>query len=116
MQFESLNQVGLEATSNMQMFSAETFHNQRIKLTADVKSDGSLNSARLWVDVSEYIREINFEGTHSIEVGESVEWTPYTVVFDVPNNSRAINFGLELSGAGLVWIDNVRFEVVSAEQ
>jgi hypothetical protein len=41
-------------------------------------------------------------------------WTRCEIVLDVPNNAADLAFGLLLAGDGQVWMDDLRFEVVSS--
>ena len=40
-------------------------------------------------------------------------WQKYELVMDVPSQSKDIAFGIILSNAGEVWVDDIAFEVVS---
>jgi hypothetical protein len=40
------------------------------------------------------------------------EWTPMSVVIDVPQDARMLSMGLILVGSGQVWASDLKFEVV----
>jgi hypothetical protein len=43
------------------------------------------------------------------------DWKKYVVVLDVPESAQEIAFGLLLTGAGQVWMDDLAFEVVGKD-
>jgi hypothetical protein len=42
----------------------------------------------------------------------STEWTEYEIVLDVPEGSTRITYGFLLIGAGTVWGDDLKVEIV----
>jgi hypothetical protein len=42
-------------------------------------------------------------------------WKRYEIVLDVPQSSQSIAFGVLLSGAGTVWVDDLNFEIVAKD-
>lgn len=48
-------------------------------------------------------------------VSGTIDWRVYRIVLDIAEIAETISFGILLSGPGKVWIDDVQFEIVSAE-
>ncbi len=42
-------------------------------------------------------------------------WTRYAVVLDVPQEAKAIAFGVLLDGAGELWFDSFTFDTVARD-
>ena len=101
----------------MQTFDAKAFRDQRVRMTADVKSEGVENWAGLWMRVDGKQRgpSLAFDNMQDRAIKGSTPWDRYAIVLDVPEESRAIAFGVLVSGKGQVWVDNFQFEVVGEE-
>jgi hypothetical protein len=56
-----------------------------------------------------------FDNMQNRAVKGTQPWKTYDVVLDVPADATGIYFGVLLSGAGEVWINDVSFEVVGKE-
>ena len=99
----------------MQTFGAAAYAGKRVRMTADVRAQAVQRWAGLWmrVDASGH-RTLAFDNMQDRAISGNSEWRSYAVVLDVPAESESISFGVLLSGPGRVWIDNVRFEEVSA--
>ena len=97
----------------MQTFSAEAYLGQRLKLSAFVKSDQVTGWAGLWMRIDGPGQDmLRFDNMQGRAIRGTGGWQPYDVVLDVPQESKAIAFGILLSGGGTVWADNFRFEAV----
>ena len=100
----------------MQMFHAQAYQGTRLRLIAYVKSVDVTASAGVWMRVDGPDGEIvSFDNMENRPITGTVDWTPYTVVLNVPENSVYLAFGIRLSGPGHVWMDDVRLETVSQD-
>ena len=45
----------------------------------------------------------------------TTDWTPYSVVLDVPQGATSISFGILLAGTGTVWMSGVKLEAVDTQ-
>lgn len=99
----------------MQTCSAEEYLGKRIKMTAYVKSKDVSDWAGMWMRVdSKYSREaLSFDNMQDRPIKGTSDWTKCEIILDVPEESSTLNFGILLSGAGKVWFDDIKFEVVS---
>ena len=99
----------------MQTFGAAAYAGKRVRMTADVRAQGVQRWAGLWMRVDgPGNRTLSFDNMQDRPIEGTTGWRSYAVVLDVPAGSESISFGILLSGQGKVWIDNVRFEEVSA--
>jgi hypothetical protein len=100
----------------MQMFHAHQYHGTRLRLTAYVKTVDVTDWAGGWMRVDGPDGEIvSFDNMENRSITGTVDWTPYTLVLDVPENSVYLAFGVILGGTGHVWMDNVSLETVGQD-
>lgn len=100
----------------MQTFSADMFHGKRVRLSGYVRANEVSDWAGLWMRVDGPRGEpLGFDNMQDRAVKGTSEWTKYAVVLDVPETAEAIAFGLLLTGRGQVWMDDLKFEVVSKD-
>ena len=101
----------------MQTFRADAYRGQRLRLAAVVRSEGVERWAGLWMRIDGPGRHtLAFDNMQQRGITGTTDWTPYSVVLDVAEReSEKIAFGVLLSGAGQIWIADVRIEAVGAE-
>jgi len=102
----------------MQEFSAENYLGKRVRMTAFVKADRIEGWAGLWMRVDGVGAEnhaLSFDNMQKRPIKGTLGWKKYHIVLDVPENSTTITFGILLSGAGHVWLDEFKFEVVGKD-
>jgi hypothetical protein len=97
----------------MQMFKADNFRGKRVRLSAWVKAEKVAGWAGVWMRVDgEDNKSLAFDNMQNRPIKGTSGWTRYDVVLDVGDKATAVAFGILLDGAGMVWIDDIRFEVV----
>lgn len=99
----------------MQEFRADKYIGKRLRFSAFVKSDGVQSWAGLWMRVDKEKDPVAFDNMVDRPIKGTTGWQKYDVVLDVPQNATAIAFGILLNGAGAVWLNNARIEVVGAD-
>lgn len=102
----------------MQMSGPGEYRGKRVRLSGYVKSTGVQSGwAGLWFRIDGAARGemLGFDNMQSRPIKGTTNWTRYEIVLDVPNNAAALAFGLLLAGNGQVWMDDLRFEVVTSE-
>jgi erythromycin esterase len=95
-----------------QRFSAAPFRGRRVRLSGYVKADGINGAgAGLWLRVDGPTGPLRFD--NMIDYGRGIvgtrDWTPYTVVLDVPVNAVSIIAGMLMSATGTVRVDDLAF-------
>lgn len=95
-----------------QAILAENYQNRRIRLSADIKTDGIEQQAGLYLRVidpamtrsPEERQQVAFEGTR--------DWTRSERQVEVPPESIDILFRISLTGNGQIWVANVQLESI----
>lgn len=99
----------------MQSFRADDYKGQRVRFSAQVKSDSVAAWAGLWMRIDEGQQIAAFDNMQNRPIQATTDWIPYQVVLDVPTGATAINFGILLAGSGTVWLSSAKFEIVDAQ-
>lgn len=97
----------------MQQFSAKSYKNNRMKLSAFIKTDNVQETVGLWMRIDNKSEDIlQFDNMSDRPIVGTNNWNIYSIVLDVPDSSEIISFGLLLQGSGKAWIDGIRFTSV----
>jgi hypothetical protein len=99
------------ATLLQQSVRADDFRGRRIRLTGWMRTNAE-SYAQLWMRVdgagvtqtSDYMLNRPITG--------ATEWRQYAIVLDVPRDAVGISFGVALTGAGHLLLDDVALETV----
>ena len=69
----------------------------------------------LWLRVDQLGsgKSVSFDNMNDRPIKGTTEWTKYEIILDVPSDASLLAFGALISGAGQVWFDNLKFEIVS---
>lgn len=101
------------------MFSirAAEYRGKRIRLTAQIKTNGVRQSAGLWmrIDKSPDVTPLAFDNMSNRPIHGSLDWHPYDIVLDAPSEASTIFFGVMLEGSGKVWIGDVNLSTVGQD-
>lgn len=100
----------------MQTFKADEYRGKRVRMSGYVRSHDVKDWAGLWMRVDgPGDKPLAFDNMQDRAVKGTRDWTRYEIVLDVPEASQQIAFGILLSGAGQVWMDDLKFETVSKD-
>jgi RNA polymerase sigma factor (sigma-70 family) len=100
----------------MQMFNAENYRNNRVRLSGYIKSEAVETWAGFWMRVDDANGEVlSFDNMQERPVYGTTNWQKYNVVLDVPENGFNIALGILLAGSGQLWLDALRFETVDQD-
>jgi hypothetical protein len=102
----------------MQTSDPGEFRQKRVRFSAWVKADKVDGGwAGLWfrVDGSPRTNTLAFDNMQDRAIKGTSDWTKYSIVLDVPEDAAAIAYGILLSGPGQVWMDDLKFEVVTSD-
>lgn len=97
-----------------QMILANVYSGCRIRFSAQVKAREVRGHAGLCLRVDGCTDVLAFDNMHNRTITGTQDWQRYEIVLDVPVGSAQIIFGLYLNGAGQVWLDAVRLEIVDS--
>lgn len=96
-----------------QVFGAEKYRGQRIRLQARVKTADISNWAGLWMRVDATTgKSTAFYNSRDKPIKGSTDWTLRSVVLDVAPDASGIAFGVIANGSGQVWIDDIKIDPV----
>jgi len=102
--------------SVMQNFAATDYLGKRVRFSALVKSQDIEKWSGLWMRIDATGRQgAAFDNMENRPVKGTSDWTPYSIVLDVPQNAEGVFFGALMLGKGQLWISDLRFEVVGAD-
>jgi erythromycin esterase len=99
----------------MQSFDAKAYLGKRIKFSAYVKTENVPDHAALWMRVDGSRKMLSFDNMNDRPIRGTSDWTQYSIVLNVPEESIDIALGVILEGTGTVWIDDVTLAEASAE-
>jgi beta-lactamase regulating signal transducer with metallopeptidase domain len=104
-----------ESVSLARSIPAREFIKKRIKYTGFLSTENA-ESGVLWMRIDTNSRRglepIDFDDTAEEPLTGTFDWTERTIVLDVPEDAHFISFGLVATGAGIVWGDDLKIEVV----
>ena len=101
----------------MQSMDPDDYKGKRWKMTFWIKTENIKGWAGGWMRVdgpkgSDY-RPLSFDNMQDRIIKGTIDWTQYSIVLDVPEESSKVCFGVMLSGKGKLWIDDINFAKVS---
>lgn len=101
-----------------QQIRADRYKGRRIRLTGYVKyakPTNSLGQTRLLLQIEGPDgRRLGRDQMDGREITVSTEWTRHDLVLDVPGAAIIIWFGIEQSGPGQTWVDDLSLAIVDA--
>jgi len=107
-------QDAAEFATMMQQFKADKYRGQRIRLSCFIRTHDVQHFSGLWMRVDNAAGDIlQFDNMSNRPIVGTNAWNHYAVVLDIPEDSATISFGVLLSGAGQVWLDQCAFEQVN---
>lgn len=101
----------------MQFCGDKKFKGKRVRMTGYIGSVGSDTTlTTMWIRVDDFGNRIaaDFDNMYDRPNTGTNNWTKCVIVFDVPESTSVIYYGLILDGIGKAWIDNISFETVSS--
>ena len=100
----------------MQTFKADAFRGKRVRMSGYARSQDVKTWAGLWMRVDGQRGEpLGFDNMQDRAIKGTSDWKKYEIVLDVPESAQEIAFGLLLTGAGQVWMDDLDFAIVGKD-
>jgi hypothetical protein len=92
---------------------AEKYRGKRIRFATNAKIKGVEGGTGSWLRVeSPEVPFRVFADSHDVHLEGDSDWTPLSIVIDVPQDAQAIYFGLSQDGPGTSWFGPVSVETV----
>ncbi len=99
----------------LQAVRADDYRGKRLRLSAQVKVQGTAPETQLWMRIDTATRySVSFDNMADRLIRPSAEWKKYEIVLDVPADALNLTFGVTLAGNGQAWADDFQLEPVSA--
>ncbi len=95
-----------------QAILAENYLGKRIRLSADIKTDGVEQQAGLYLRVIDPAMTKPPEERQLVAYQGTQDWTRTEMEVEVPADSMYLLFGIGLTGKGQVWMTNVQLESI----
>jgi hypothetical protein len=102
--------------SIFQDFSPKLYLGKRVCFSASVKTDKVTESAGLWMIDQNGDRVLSFDDMSDRAPSGTSDWHDYSIVLDVPNDSKKISFGFMLNGGGTAWMKNPKLQIAFPQQ
>lgn len=97
----------------MQSFSAEKYLDTKLKLTGYIKTKDVKGWVGMWMRVDgKKKHSLSFDNMGNRKIKGTTEWTKYEIILEVPKDSKSISYGVLLNETGMVWLDDLTFEIV----
>jgi hypothetical protein len=110
-----------ESTGSLRVINANTHDidlskllGKRIRISAYIKSENVQNNAGMFLIANSSTENQweTFDPGLDRSLTGTTDWKKIDIVFDVYPKTTGIQCGFQLSGAGTVWMDDVRIEIV----
>ncbi len=96
-----------------QQFKAAAYIGKRVRFSGYLKTEEVKEWGGIWMRMNSTTADIlKIDNMQDRPIKETTDWTYYSIVLDVPENSAIINIGLLLNGTGKLWASGLSFEVV----
>ena len=101
--------------SLLQLVKADNYRGKRVRFSAYVRTRDVVGGAGLWMRVDGNGGTLAFDNMMNRPIRGTVEWTPVSVVLDVPSDADGVTFGVLLASAGEAWVDDASLEIVGTD-
>jgi carboxyl-terminal processing protease len=91
---------------------AEPYQGQQIQLTAQVKTSDVTGEVVFTLGYEGRTFGAPHETVTSSALADTADWSTVVLLLDLVEGIEVISFGFQLSGAGQIWVDDVRLEPV----
>jgi hypothetical protein len=102
----------------MQTIAADNFAGKRVRLSGWVKTEEANDGGgHLWlrIDGQERGQMLGFDNMDNRPVKGTKDWQEASLVLDVPVGASALAYGFFVGGAGKMWVNGQKMEVVGPE-
>jgi hypothetical protein len=92
---------------------AEKYRGKRIRFATNAKTKGVEGGTGSWLRIDSPSTPFRaYVDTHDVQLKDDKDWTPLTIVIDVPEDGQTVYLGLSQEGAGTSWFGPVSVETV----
>jgi hypothetical protein len=112
---EAVSETAPGSAGVHQIIDVTNYRNKRIRFTAFIKTLDVEDRCGLYLSVSTNGYPTELDDMSNRPIKGTTDWQQFSVVLDVDKDSRRINYGVILAGAGTVWIDAAVLETVGED-
>lgn len=98
----------------MRVVEATPYLGKRVRISGYTKTQGTTTRADFWARIQAKTSPTDGSGLagrwHSLPADSP--WTMRKVVLDVPSGAHQIQYGVGVAGAGIMWLDEPKLEIV----
>lgn len=104
--------------SLMQQFIPSEYLGKRVRLSGYLKTKDVLGWSGMWMRIDgeavqgKSPKMLGFDNMNDRRIVGTTDWKQYEIVLDVPSDSKLIAYGILTSGTGLIWMDDLKFEII----
>lgn len=110
---ESIDPNAIGFGTLMQESDAKKYLGQRVKMSADIKTERVKQWAGMWLRVDgDQEKMLSFDNMADRPIKGTTDWQRYEIVLDVSSDAKLLAFGILLTETGRVWISDISFEIV----
>ena len=112
---KSINDKASSGSVLQHISPLEEWLGQRVKLTARIKTEELLDHVVVFMSIHHGYGYMSLDNMSDRQIKNSNGWQEYSIVLDIPQQRNAnILFGVRLTGNGVVYFDDFKFEVVDS--
>jgi hypothetical protein len=98
-----------------QEFKADAYKGKRLKFSAVTRGECSPGYVHLFVKINKNNRVLVFDNKGNRQIRSSSNWSPVSVVVDVPSDCTKITVGFDFRGEGRLWLSGLQLEAVGKQ-
>lgn len=100
----------------MQDMGPQEYLDKRLRMNFWVRTGSLQGHVQPWMRVDgDNEVTVSFDNMCNRSINKETDWTPYSIVLDVPPQSKNIAFGIMLIGSGTAYFDDISFEIVGKD-
>ena len=101
----------------MRHIEAADYRGKRVRITATVKTRGATNRVDFWARAQAKDSPGDGAGLGGDweKLPADTDWSQNTIVFDVPDQTEWLEYGVGVAGPGVLWLDGAKIEVVGSD-
>jgi len=102
----------------MQNCLPDKFRGKRVRMSGYIKTADVTGWTGFWLRVDKQNSKgtLAFDNMNNRKIKGTTEWTKYEIVLDVPDQASKLAYGVLIEGAGQVWFDELKFEIVDKKE
>ncbi|MCW3099679.1 MAG: hypothetical protein JWL77_5297 [Chthonomonadaceae bacterium] len=97
----------------VQYIDPAVYQGKRIRLTAVIKTADVTKYAGPWI--AEASQGATVWDAEHVQVKAPTDWTPISLVIDVPKDCTSLGFGIMIKGVGKIWVSRITLETVGTD-